>query len=756
MATKPTTGKRTVSLFVENGHYTITLANVGPQGPTGDTGPQGIQGEQGIQGIQGEVGPIGPVGPQGDIGPQGIQGIQGEVGPEGPIGPQGDQGIQGIQGDQGEIGPQGVQGVKGDTGDIGPKGDQGDIGPQGPPGPVPEAPVDTLSYVRKDAAWVKLAANPEIVNGVMFLDAAKKFTTDAKMTFDGLNFRVQTTSPNNALISTGTGPADINYLHLNANDTEFRIGVTGSTHGSAPSKVMLNLGTSGYIEIRTQNLERLRIDTTGKIGIGTSAPLSKLHVKGLASIIEVESTNIRGTGQNYIKFTDPAGQKGYVGYGSTLNDNFIISNTIGPVFLYANNIQGISIDTLGYVNVPERLGVKQPNPSEALDVQGLIASIVGTGAIAGLHIGQSGISQWRLVSLANDTGLSIIDIAKTKSRMYFDTNENTGIGLYGTAQRPLDKLSILAENPTGLGVYRDYDASATAAGIYISLGSRVGTIPTEGARISGVVENGTTGYLQMYTRTANSVTEKLRIMPNGNIGIGTTNPTALLEVSGNGNASLKFTDFTNTNFRGIWFGAAAGNPVNYGSIQMEINGGELKYSAGYAGWGGFQTFHTNGLERMRLSSVGGMILTNNVRSDYQNDIEFVNRGNGTTHGESYTLGGLWSQAFRDTGTSYTAGIAFTRYSTNNGLSSGSDIVFCAEMVGPPTKAGVGERMRITAQAVFIATNVTGGSPARVQILENSNKTGIEIRSPQGDGGVGYRGKGTVLLQGSGSNGSANG
>src|SRR6478752_1203606 len=279
MATKPTTGKRTVSLFVENGHYTITLANVGPQGPTGDTGPQGIQGEQGIQGdqgvqgiqgIQGEVGPIGPVGPQGDIGPQGIQGIQGEVGPEGPIGPQGDQGIQGIQGDQGEIGPQGPIGLDGPQGIQGVKGDQGDVGPIGPPGPVPEAPIDTFQYVRKDAAWIKLAANPEVVNGVMFLDAAKKFTTDAKMTFDGLNFKVQTTSPNNMLVSTGTGPSDINYLHLNANDTEFRIGVTGSTHGSAPSKVMLNLGTPGYVEFRTNNLEAMRINNNRSVSIGTT------------------------------------------------------------------------------------------------------------------------------------------------------------------------------------------------------------------------------------------------------------------------------------------------------------------------------------------------------------------------------------------------------------------------------------------------------------------------------------------------------
>src|SRR6478609_3907188 len=116
MATKPTTGKRTVSLFVENGHYTITLANVGPQGPTGDSGPQGIQGIQGEKGDQGIQGIQGIVGPKGDIGPQGEQGIQGDKGDTGDVGPQGVQGIQGVQGDTGAQGPTGDTGPKGDTG----------------------------------------------------------------------------------------------------------------------------------------------------------------------------------------------------------------------------------------------------------------------------------------------------------------------------------------------------------------------------------------------------------------------------------------------------------------------------------------------------------------------------------------------------------------------------------------------------------------------------------------------------------------
>src|SRR6478609_1685112 len=843
MATKPTTGKRTVSLFVENGHYTITLANVGPQGPTGDTGPQGIQGEQGIQGdqgvqgiqgIQGEVGPIGPVGPQGDIGPQGIQGIQGEVGPEGPIGPQGDQGIQGIQGDQGEIGPQGIQGEvgpqgiqgdKGDQGDVGPqgpigldgpqgiqgdKGDQGDVGPIGPPGPVPEAPVDTLSYVRKDSTWVKLSANPEIVNGVMFLDAAKKFTTYAKMTFDGLNFVVQTASPNNALISTGTGPSDINYLHLNANDTAFRIGVTGSTHGSAPSKVMLNLGTPGYMEFRTNNLEAMRINANRSVSIGTTVAglaagdlkiasnLTTTTITASANLnlgessggsVGIELANGRTIdGPSFIDFhgSTPAvdfdtrmirygGVNGAFLIANQGTGAFIIQNNNGSIGLATGGIERLNIVPSGFVGIgntnPTTIGLTIGDSTRTGENYLFLQSttnLLYLGQSAGTVFGQSPgtaalIGQFAAKPLAIGTNPAqpLILATSDTERLRIDSSGNILIGLSSGTARVTVRGSSSAVIPSLLS---DIDAgSIRFEGNLSNAGAYSGISFTSGGSGGAAVLMSRGGsydtYITFFTCGAAGpgygLVQRMVISESGNIGMGTTVTPQKLNIISGADSLIALGSSNNLSRRGVKF-THSDPTTEYGSVSMDLNSGEIKYVAGYSGWGGRHLFFTDGLERMRLSSVGGMILTNNVRSDYQNDIEFVNRGNGTTHGESYTLGGLWSQAFRDTGTSYTAGIAFTRYSTNNGLSSGSDIVFCAEMVGPPTKAGVGERMRITAQAVFIATNVTGGSPARVQILENSNNTGIEIRSPQGDGGVGYRGKSTILLQGSGSNNGANG
>ncbi len=84
-------------------------------------------------GIPGPTGPQGPAGSQGMSGPQGssVTGAQGGVGPQGASGP---QGVSGSQGAQGAFGPTGPQGAAGQAGTAGPTGLQGIAGAAGDPG----------------------------------------------------------------------------------------------------------------------------------------------------------------------------------------------------------------------------------------------------------------------------------------------------------------------------------------------------------------------------------------------------------------------------------------------------------------------------------------------------------------------------------------------------------------------------------------------------------------------------------------------
>jgi hypothetical protein len=61
---------------------------------------------------------------------------------------------------------------------------------------------------------------------------------------------------------------------------------------------------------------------------------------------------------------------------------------------------------------------------------------------------------------------------------------------------------------------------------------------------------------------------------------------------------------------------------------MEIDGGEFRTSAGFSGWGGFQTFYTNGTERARIDSSGNLLVAKTSQGAANVGFEASPNGNG--------------------------------------------------------------------------------------------------------------------------------
>ncbi len=136
-------------------------------------------------------------------------------------------------------------------------------------------------------------------------------------------------------------------------------------------------GTSGYLVFDTNSTERVRIDSSGNVGIGTAAPSAKLHVSGgaikndgtgagITTAGNVLSTGLEvdgyGAGSGIIKLQGNPGDpqyytnfnQAYGGHGLTITaHNYGVSDTI--MNLYGGNV-----------------GIGTTNPGAALEVNGAL------------------------------------------------------------------------------------------------------------------------------------------------------------------------------------------------------------------------------------------------------------------------------------------------------------------------------------------------------------------------------------------------
>ena len=339
----------------------------------------------------------------------------------------------------------------------------------------------------------------------------------------------------------------------------------------------------------TGNAERMRLNSTG-LGIGTSSPIAPLHISGTAPIIaftETDQSNkqykVGSFGAAFAIRDDTAGQYRYTidtngnhifNEGSQNTSFRIESNNDENIFKVDGNTDRIGIgegtplgklhvksaDSGASVNGGHNQVIAENSANSGMSI------LSGTSSNGAICFGDSGNNCIGYVNYAHN-GNHLSFGANGNEAMRIDNNRNIFIGStanYDSAKVVIAGVKALSSGipQQGLNVV-DTTAQNTGVGGGITFSGKYtngGGITTFGS-IEGSKANNTGGNyggeLIFKTRQhGNDNLERMRILSNGNVGIGKTDPTVALQVLG------QISLITPTNGNGMSTNCI-GTPANY-------------------------------------------------------------------------------------------------------------------------------------------------------------------------------------------------
>ena len=378
---------------------------------------------------------------------------------------------------------------------------------------------------------------------------------------------------NNGYVGIGTdNPIDL--LHIKSTITDARMIIDAHT-GFDPELKFFESGVSKYtvgydsasanFVIGTSNVDtnqRLVINSVGYVGIGTTSPDYKLDVEGSANNadigIRINNTfddNLATSNPNSVVFLNAASNNGYLRvHGAPANTaskhQMDLGSTAGSSFLTfsPSGSERMRITSDG------KVGIGTNSPSANLEVLDPVSGnfggeikVGGVGSSRRLLLKQDTVLEYLIGAEGSSSLLKFGTGTGSTEKMRIATNGYVGIG----TDNPSAKLDIKDNDPrirlTNSDTSLSNEQTIGAIDFYTSDTSSQGRAVN--AKLEAFADDpyGRMGF-RFYTGGGGAPTDKMRILSNGNVGIGENNPnpSQKLHVVGNARVTGAYYDTNNS------------------------------------------------------------------------------------------------------------------------------------------------------------------------------------------------------------------